>query len=166
MSDTQWDGDKVPDGLADAMSGKHLGDPAVVGALVAEFAEHIMAMLSACASGEFDNDALDAKIKNACLKMSVIFTGGDPAFSATEWNTAQYAGLQTKARGLLASARAHFGQDDNFDPSHPVAGLFHILARQCISAYKSAEHGDGEHPLPETMQYVIGILLNLPEVPR
>lgn len=166
MSDIQWDGDKVPDGLADALSGNSLGDPAVVGALVAEFAEHVMAMLSACASGEIDNEALDAKIKDACLKMSMIFTGGDPEFLALEWNTATYAGLQTKARGMLAAARAHFGQDDNFDPAHPVAGLFHVLARQCISAYKSAEHGDGEHPLPETMQFLIGTLLNLPEAPR
>ena len=166
MSDKQWDGDKVPDGLAQALGERSLSNPAVVGDLVGGFVQRVGELAGKCWDEEMTGPELDAAIKDLCLKLSRVFSGLDSRWTVTSWNTAQLGGLQSKARAMLASTKANYGADDNFDPEHPVAGLFYLLARQTLSAFKAAKRGEDDHTLPETVRFVIALLLGHPEAPK
>lgn len=166
MSDKQWDGDKAPDGLAQALSERSLSNPDVVGDLVGGFVQHVGELAGKCWDGEMTGQELDAAIKDLCLKLSRVFSGLDSRWVANSWNTAQLGGLQSKARAMLASSKANHGFDDNFDETQPIAGVFYLLARQTLSAFKAAKQDLDDHALPGTMQFVISMLLGHPEAPK
>lgn len=166
----QWDGGAVPDGLAAALGGNSLGNPAVVDQLLAGFVATVGQLGAQCLEHRLSGDELDAHIKDGCTKLGRAFSGFDERYVTTTWNTAALGGLQSKARALLAGERTRSGFDDNFDPALPVAGLFYLLARQALGALKDAAEGKGEpganHPLPRTMRYLAGVLLGHPEAPQ
>jgi hypothetical protein len=155
-----------PDSLAEALGDRSLGNPAVVSDLVGGFVTHVGQLAADCWDDKLTGEELDAQIRETCLNLGRTFQGEDPNWTATTWNTSSLGGLRSKARALLASTRVNFGQDDNFEPQVPVAGLFYTLAKQTLSAFKAASRGEEDHPLPQTLRFMISTLLGLPETPK
>ena len=77
MSDQQWDGDKVPDGLAQALGERSLSNPAVVGDLVGGFVQHVGELAGKCWDEEMTGPELDAAIKDLCLPVSGLRPVGE-----------------------------------------------------------------------------------------
>lgn len=161
----QWDGGQHPDGLAEGLGENSLGNPEFVSELMAQFAGEIQAICKRGESGELDTAEVEREMQEASRRMSAIFTGKTKGYRVTTWNTARLGGLESKARGFLASLKVHYGHDYWFDNSDPVAGLFFSLAHQVVSAYMAARNGATEHHLPNAMQRVIGMLMGYPDKP-
>lgn len=160
----QWDGSKPPDGLAEALSGRSLGDPHVVTALVRDFAYEVTGMCRRYHAGDLDD--LEPALQAESRRLGAIFTGRTPGYQTTSYNTARLGGLRSRAGAFLMSLAAHDSGDYLFDTDDPVAGLFFCLAHQVAGAFIAAHSGEEEHDLPQAMQHISGLLIGYPDAPR
>ncbi|CAL1240625.1 NUDIX hydrolase [Candidatus Methylocalor cossyra] len=161
MSDRPWDGGRPPDGLAEALADNWLGNPATVNRLVGGYVDRVGDLAARCWDEKKSGDWLAAELRREAEEMATIFTGGDPAYRAPAWNTAQLAGLATRARGLLTRWKNNGSGDYEIDPKNPVASLFYALGCQTLSAFKAASRGE-DYPLPRAMAIITEALLGMP----
>ncbi|MFM0663341.1 hypothetical protein [Paraburkholderia sediminicola] len=123
-----------------------LGDPAVVDALVRQFARRVFDTRAAFHKGEPGAREPLVIIEEDARSMGAIFLGHDPAYDATPWNSDNRLGMYFKV--LLPEEDEHYGG--------PGVAVFMWLAHQLAQGAKVLEDDPGtEAEVQRRLNHVI-----------
>jgi hypothetical protein len=147
---------EVPPSFSDAFSGSYLGDPAVVGGLVAEYCTGFEQAIYGLAAKEITKSEFDESINAAIRHYADIFSGRSPAYQTIKGyheNTLKYK-LMADLGEFWQRRRAKWSDDS-------VCVLFEWLGANLAESVKRADGDDMllEIMLKPTYEYTVQVLL-------
>lgn len=145
-SDANADSDADAFGFLQAPTGRYLGDPTVVNALVREF---VAGVLNLRARWNETGEDPTAQIEAEARRCGDIVLGRDPSFTKQPYNARHRLGV------VIGQAIDVKAGDD------PGYALFEFLAREALGCSISMESGEDPEKVGQALDKLIGRAINL-----